>query len=67
MTLYIYVTCCEIINTFQELLGNFNWPIFIPKVKAEYLKIFKVQLIYTETLNRTKNAVVVALAEKKVE
>lgn len=67
MTLCIYVAGCQIINTFQELLGSSNWPIFIAKVKAEYLEIFKVLSICIKASKQTKNAVVVALAEKKAK
>lgn len=67
MTLCMHVAGWQTINTFQGLLGNFNWPIFIAKVEAEYLGIFKVQSIRTKALKRIKNAVAVALAEKKAE
>ena len=67
VTLYMYVADCQTINTFQGLLGSSNWPILIAKVEAEYLEIFKVQSIRRKRSKRTKNAVAVALAEKKAE
>lgn len=48
VTLCMHVADCQIIDIFQGLFSSSNWPIFIAKVEAEYLGIFKVQSIHTK-------------------
>lgn len=60
-----HITGCKTIDAFQSWLGISNWPHLITKIEAQYLEIFKVQLIYTKISKQTTINIANVLAEKK--
>ena len=65
--LCMHVAGCQTIDQFQDWIGSSDWPTLIAKVESEYFGIFKVHTIRTGASRRTKNAVAIALAERKEE
>ncbi len=67
MMLCMHVARYSTIDELQTCIGRSNWPVFINKVKHDYLGIFTVQYIRDKTSTKTTTTVANISDIKKIE